>query len=99
MVFLRFNGYGIKHPEVFVCCGLIAVAGLGWGLLMGLGQVARVLVTTFLLVLLVDVQTEWLTTVGLRLLLNVALLGAATWFLRRHLAKIVMVVFGAMAPA
>ena len=99
LVFLRHNDYGILSPEIATCTLLILLAGFFWSLLMGLGQAVRIVVTTFLIVLLIDVQTEWLTTVGLRLLLNVIGFGLLCWLMRRVLSRAVVVVVAAMTLA
>lgn len=100
LVFFRHNDYDLLRPEVAACVAWVVGAGLFWGLVMGLGGlIGRVLVTTLLLVLLVDVQSDWLTTVGLRLLLNVVGFGAVAWLVRRRLSRVVVVLFGAMILA
>jgi len=100
LIFFKHNDYGLLRPEVAACGAWVAVAGIVWGLIMWLGRTTvRVLVITFLLLLLVDVQTDWLTTVSLRLLLNVAGLGTLTWLLRRRLSRLIVVLFGAMILA
>ena len=50
----------------------------------------------FLAVLVVDIQTKWITTWGLRLLLNTIFFTVLFWFLRRHLSRITVLVAGAM---
>ena len=84
VIFLRHNRYPLFTPEVGVLLGITALAGLFWGSVMTVGRTpARVAVTTLLAVLVVDVQTDWITTWGLRLLLNVALFGTLAFLLRR----------------
>ena len=100
VIFFRHNDYSLLRPEVAACFAWVAAAGLIWGLMMWLGRTAgRVIVTTFLLLMLVDVQTGWLTVIGLRLGLNLLGLGLVCWFLRRRLSSVVVVLFGAMMLA
>lgn len=100
LIFFRHNDYDLLRPEVAACVFWVVVAGLFWGGVMCLGGlIGRVLVTTLLLILLVDVQTDWLTTVGLRLLLNTVGIGGVAWLLRRRLSRVVVVLFGAMLVA
>lgn len=100
VTFLRYHHYPLHQTETFVVFGLVAMAALFWGLLMTLGRTAgRVAVITFLCVLAVDVQTEWITTLGLRLLLNVLFFGVLAWFFRRRLAVIACGAAGAAVLA
>jgi len=97
LVFLRHNDYPLLRPETLSTLLLVALAGLFWGLLMWFGRRSgRIVVTTFLLVLVVDVQTKWITTAGLRLLLTVLAMGALAWLIRRYSSQILVVLFGAM---
>jgi hypothetical protein len=99
-IFFRHNDYPLLQPEVGLCALWVFGAGACWAGLMTVGRtVGRVLVTTLLLLLLVDVQTDWLTTVGLRLLLNLVAIGGVAWLLRRRLSQVVVVLFGAMLVA
>jgi hypothetical protein len=57
---------------------------------------ARIIIFAWLAVLIVDVQTDWITTLGLRLLLNSIFFGVLFWFLRRHLTRLVVIAAGLM---
>lgn len=97
VIFLHHNAYPLLQAETLGCLALVVLAGVFWGLVMWTGRtVGRVLVTALLLVLLVDLQTEWLTTFGLRFFLNV--LGAVLlcWLLRKRLSLLMAILFGAM---
>ncbi len=97
IIFLRHNDYPLRYTESLICIFLVFLVGIFWGMLMYLGgQWGRVLVTTFLLVLLVDIQTGWITTVGLRLLINVVVFGTLSWLLRKRLSQVLSLVFAAM---
>lgn len=97
VVFLKHNSYGLACPEVLLLAGLMALAGLIWGAVATVGRtVGRVAVFAFLAVLVVDVQTGWITTFGLRLLLNAVVFGILAWLLRRRLAPAVILLAGVM---
>jgi hypothetical protein len=97
IVFLRHNRYPLVSGEVGILLGLVLVAGLFWGGIMSLGRTpGRVAVVAFLAVVVVDVQTDWITTWGLRLLLNVLFFGAAAWLLRRRLPLAAILLAGIM---
>lgn len=88
-VFLRHNSYGILRPEILVILGLTLLAALLLGLVSALGRTpGRVLVATFLAVMIVDIQTDWITTVGLRLLLNVLGWGLFFWLVRARIPTV-----------
>lgn len=97
LVFLKHHDYPLATPEIGILLGLSCLAGIFWGILMILGGPAtRLVVTVFLAVMVVDIQTTWITTLGLRLVLNVLFFGTLFWFLRRRLSPVVLVVAGAM---
>ena len=97
LVFFKHNGYPIFRSEVGLCLMLVALAALFWGAVMTTGRtVGRVAVVSFLIVLVVDIQTGWITTWGLRLLLNGLAAAAFAWLFRRRLSKVIIVVAGAM---
>jgi len=91
VLFLKHQGYPLGRPETLVLLGLTLLTGMLCGLIMTWGRTAgRVVVVTALVVLLVDVQTNWITTLGLRLLLNILGWGFLCWLLRRHLPRILV---------
>lgn len=95
--FLRHNGYPLWRPEVgLLALVLVAAAALLGAVMYRTGQVGRAVVLVALMTLVVDVQTEWITTVGLRLLLVVGALSLVAWVFRRRLAPTVALVFGLM---
>ena len=97
VIFLRHNQYPLFTSEVMILLGIFAIAGLFWGGVMTAGRTAaRVAVVTALAVLVVDVQTDWITTWGLRLLLSILVFGTLAWFLRRPLAGAVILLAGLM---
>jgi len=97
LIFFKHHDYPLHRPESVLFLGLVVFAGLIFGMGMNLGRVpGRFIVTVFLAVLVVDIQTNWITTWGLRLLLNVLLFSCLFWFLRRRLSQVVLVVAGAM---
>jgi len=93
---------GVFLVAVFplVIFGLILVFALVCGLLMIFGRTpARIIILACLAVLVVDIQTDWITTLGLRLLLNSIFFGVLFWFLRRHLSRLIVIVVGLMVLA
>jgi len=97
LIFFNHHNYPWTKPESLLCLLISALVGLFWGIVMTLGYtIARIAVMVFLTVLIVDVQTDWITTWGLRLLLNVLFFSALYWILRRRLSQIVVVFVGAM---
>ncbi len=97
LIFLKDHDYPLVKPETAICLACILVAGLFWGMLMCLGRTpGRIIAMVFLAILVVDVQTDWITTLGLRLLLNILFFGTIFWFLRKRLSKFVVVVAGCM---
>ncbi|HPF69199.1 MAG TPA: sulfatase-like hydrolase/transferase [Candidatus Krumholzibacteria bacterium] len=100
LVFTRHNGYGVLELETVVMLAWCLPAALAAaGLARLAGTWGRCGAMAVLLVLLVDVQTDWITTVGLRLLLTV--LGAAVLvtLFRRRLSAVLVAMFGAMVLA
>lgn len=95
--FLRHNGYPFWRAEVgLLALVVVLVAGLlGW-VMNRTGQPGRAVVLVALMTLVVDVQTRWITTLGLRLLLVVVALSLVAWIFRRHLTRTVALVFGLM---
>ncbi len=96
-IFLKHTGYSLLTPEILTIFGLILGFAVLCGILMIPGRAAvRVFVFAAMAILVVDVQTDWITTVGLRLLLNVVFFGTLFWFLRRRLTLIILFLAGAM---
>lgn len=100
VIFLKNAEYSLLAAESFVIFGLI----LGFALLCGLllvieGKIFRIIVFTFLAILVVDVQTDWISTLGLRLLLNVIFFGGLFWLVHRHLSRILVLMVGLMVLA
>jgi hypothetical protein len=99
-IFLKHHAYPLARPEIALCIVFVVAAGLFWGLVMSLGRVpGRIVVMAFLAILVVDIQTEWITTWGLRLLLNVLFFSTLFWFFRKRLSRIVVVLVGVMVLA
>ncbi len=97
LIFLKHSDYSLHVPEILVIFGLILVFALICGLLMIPGGVAaRIIIFALLAVLIVDVQTDWITTLGLRLLLNLIFFVVLFWFLRRRLTRLVVIAGGLM---
>lgn len=97
LIFLKHHDYPLTQPESSLLLALVIPVGLVFGLLMSLGRIpGRLALTVFLAVLVVDIQTTWITTWGLRLLLNVLGFGILFWFLRRHLSQVVLIIAAAM---
>jgi len=96
MIFFRHNDYELLSSVFALSSVPLLVAGFICALFMGLGRWARIPVVIFLLVLLIDIQTGWLTTIGLRLLLVVVGCGAVTWIFRKRLSQVLLVLFMAM---
>jgi hypothetical protein len=97
LIFLKHNGYPLYAPEILVIFSLVGFFALVCGLLIFLGEsLARILIYAWLAVLIVDVQTDWITTLGLRLLLNSVFFGVLFWFIRRRLTRLVVLVVGLM---
>ena len=97
LIFLKHNGYSLHAPEILVIFSLILVFALVCGLLMIPGGTpARIIIFAWLAVLIVDVQTDWITTLGLRLLFNSIFFGILFWSLRRRLSRLVVFVVGLM---
>ena len=97
LIFLKHSDYSLHSPEILALFALILVFALVCGLVMIPGRnPARVFIFTFLALLVVDVQTDWITTVGLRLLLNTIFFGVLFWLLRRYLSRLIVVIIGMM---
>lgn len=100
VIFLKFAGYPLLVPETLVMyLWTLAMACVGGLLMIPAGTPLRVAVFTALCVLIVDVQTTWITTWGVRLLLNIILWGMLGLLLRRHLSRIMVWMGGAMVLA
>jgi hypothetical protein len=97
--FMTYNRYSYAAPETWIClAGLAAVA-----LLVGLagtvgGWPARVVLTAGLLVLVMDLQLDWLdgSNPRLRVIGLFALALILSFALRKHLSRIVTAVFATM---
>lgn len=97
LIFLKHHDYPLARSEITLLLLVVLLAGLLCGVAMSLGGVwGRWLVSVFLAVLVVDIQTHWITTWGLRLLLAVLFFGVLFWFLRRRLSQVVVLVAGVM---
>jgi hypothetical protein len=97
VIFLKHNSYPLSNPETVLLVSLVIMAGLFCGVLMNLGpRPTRIVVLVFLAVLVVDIQTHWITTWGLRLLLNVLFFSGLFWLLRKRLSQAVALLAGAM---
>ncbi|MCK9996298.1 MAG: hypothetical protein KAH56_08475 [Candidatus Krumholzibacteria bacterium] len=97
LIFLKHSDYSLHAPETLIIFGLILIFALVCGLLMIPGGTpARIIIFAWLAVLIVDVQTDWITTLGLRLLLNSIFFGVLFWFLRRRLTRLVVIMVGLM---
>jgi hypothetical protein len=99
--FVNHNEYGYAAGEIWISFIGLAAAGLLCGLVMVLGgQWLRILVTSGLLTLFVDLQFEWLDPPtylrALGLGFGVVLL---CWLLREHLSRITALVFATMLAA
>ncbi len=96
-IYLKHNDYPLANPETILLLAVVVLAGLFWGGVMSLGRMpGRFLVLLFLAILTVDIQTHWITTWGLRLLLNVLFFSVLFWFLRKRLSQVILVLAGAM---
>lgn len=97
LIFLKHSGYSLHAPEILVIFGLVLFFALFCGLLMIPGGTpARIIIYAWLAVLIVDVQTDWITILGLRLLLNSVFFGALFWSLRRRLTRLAVLTVGLM---
>ena len=97
IIFLKHSGYALLVPEILVIFSLVLGFALICGLLVFFGRTpARIIILTSIAVLIVDIQTDWITTLGLRLLLNIIFFGTMFWLLRRHLTRLVVVMVGLM---
>ncbi len=96
-IYLKHNDYPMGNPEAILILAAVLLAGLFWGVLMNLGRMrGRLVVLVFLAILTVDIQTKWITTWGLRLLLNTIFFSVLFWYLRRRLSQITVLLAGAM---
>jgi hypothetical protein len=99
--FVNYNKYSYTAPEIWIClAGLAAIAFLcGVAGILG-GWPVRVLLTTVLLVLWVDLQFDWLNGSTrwpeLRVIGVFVLALILSFALRRHLSRIVTAVFATM---
>ena len=99
-IFLKHHAYPLTRPEIFLCLVIVGLAGLFWGMVMSLGRLpGRIVVMVFLASLIVDIQTDWITTWGLRLLLNVLFFSTLFWLLRKRLSRLVVLLAGVMVLA
>lgn len=96
VIFFRHNDYPLASVEFVLACLPVLVFAVFAGIIMGQGRWAKIAMVTFILILLVDIQTSWLTTINLRLGLCVLFFGGASWFLKRRLSLVINIVFGAM---
>jgi hypothetical protein len=97
IIYLKHHAYPMVSPEAVLCLVLTAAAGLFWGLLMTVGRTpVRLAVTVFLAVLIVDIQTDWISGWALRLLLNVLFFSTLFWFMRKRLSQIMVLLAGVM---
>ncbi len=95
--YLKNAEYSLISPEILIIYGLILILAVIFAYLMIPGGTSvRVFIYGALAVLVVDVQTDWITTIGLRLLLNSLFFGGLFWILRRRLTSFVLVVAGAV---
>ena len=95
--YLRNAEYSQVSPEILIIYGLILVlAAIFAYLMVPGGSPLRIIIYGALAVLVVDVQTDWITTIGLRLLLHSLFFGGLFWILRRRLTSFVIVVAGAV---
>ena len=97
LVFVKHHGYSLDSPELLLVFALVLVMGVLAGLAMHLtGRIGRPVITVFLLTVLVDIQTKWITTLGLRLVLTVLGLSLVVWIFRKKLSQAVTLIFGVM---
>jgi hypothetical protein len=100
--FLSFLGHErdvLLRPEGLICLAAFVAVGFACGVLMLIGGViGRVVILTFLLILFVDLQFDFLTSTR-RLALVVSFIAAIVWLLRQHIVEIVSVVFATMLAA
>ncbi len=95
--YLKHAEYSLVSPEILIIYGLILIQAFIFAYLMIPGGAPlRVFIYGALAVLVVDVQTDWITTIGLRLLLNILFFGGLFWILRRRLTSFIIVVAGAV---
>ncbi len=98
LIFFKHNDFPLTQPESLISFLVLLLVAIFFGMLMSVGrQIGKTLVVTFLLVLVIDIQTDWITTVGFRLFLSVIAMGSLSWLLKKHLAQWVVLFFGAMA--
>ncbi len=95
LVYLKHAGYRLWAPEILILGGVVLAFSMVGGLLVKFGKVpAHAAILTALSLVVIDVQTDWFTTVGLRLLLCTVSLGGLFWLLRRRLSQVVVVGVG-----
>ena len=100
LIYLKHQDYSLLAPEVLSIYGLILVFSVVFRLAVLPGKTpAYVITLTVLSVLAVDIQTELITTVGLRLLLFTTFFGALFWFMRRQLPRFIVAVAGGIVLA
>ena len=97
LVFVRHHRYFLGAPELVLVFSALAGLGVLTGLVMKFtGWIGRPVITVFLLTVLVDIQTKWITTIGLRLLLTIIGLSVLVWIFRKILSQTVTLIFGIM---
>ncbi len=97
LVFFKYNNYPLLSSEALTGLLLVLIPGLILGGLMHLGRnIGRIIVITSLLVLLIDIQTSWITTIGLRLFICILVCGGISWLIRKKISQLMVLVFGAM---
>lgn len=95
-VFLVYAGYPLLAPEVLLSVLIVACIGLACGALMAIGGPwIRIAIATALIFLVVDFQTDWISSIGLRRAsIVVVAIAAACWLLRAHLGQVLALVSG-----
>lgn len=97
LIYLKKMDYSLRTPEVLIIASVILAISLLLRLVLIPGKTpAYVAALTVVSVLVVDIQTDWITTLGLRLLLSTIFFCALFWFTRKHLHSLVTIVVGAM---
>jgi len=99
-IYLKHIDYSLFAPEVLSIFALILLLSAVCRLAALPGKTpAYVITLTAVAVLAIDIQTDLITTVGLRLLLISGFFGTLFWFMRKHMPNFIVLVAGALVLA
>lgn len=97
MVFLKHQGYPLVRLEILALFGGLLVTGLVTGLAMSMGRSLGVVAgNTALLILVLDIQTEWFVQLPWLVPVLVILFAVLGWLIRMYLSRLLTLAFGVM---